>query len=170
VSTMYYEEVKQVKENKAKVRQFYEEFFNDSRRETVDEMFLPSYIHHTPEVPGEKMAYEEYREHVLVLARAFPHMKVSIEDQIAEGDKVTTRFRLYGAQEGDLPGIPASGRQINVEVISIFTIRDGRFAEGWETYDSLDMAIQLGIAQVVSTLSKGPQEKGYFPDVDHYDV
>ena len=168
---MYYEEVKHEEDNKAKVRQFYEGFFNERRWELVDEAFLPSYVHHTPEVPGERMAYEEYREHMLLLARAFPHMKVSIEDQIAEHDKVMTRLRMQGVQEGDLPGIPASGREINVEVISIFALRDGRMAEGWESYDSLDMAIQLGIAQVVSTLSKGPQEKGYFPEPhENYDV
>jgi predicted ester cyclase len=166
---MYYEEVKLTEKNKARVRQFYEEFFNRRQREAIDEAFLQTYVHHTPEVPGEKLAYEEYREHMLLLARAFPRMKVSIEDQVAEGDKVTTRFRIYGVQEGDLPNIPSRGRQINVEVINIFTIRDGRIAEGWESYDSLDMAIQLGIAQVVSTLIKGSQEKGYFPEGHDFD-
>lgn len=52
------------------------------------------------------MNYEEYREHVLMLSRAFPHMKVTIEGQVTEGDEVATRFTMYGIQEGDLPGIP----------------------------------------------------------------
>jgi hypothetical protein len=49
-------------------------------------------------------------------------------------------------------------------------VKSGRIAEGWEIYDSLDMAIQLGVAQVVATLSKGKQEKGYFPDWEDYNV
>jgi hypothetical protein len=54
--------------------------------------------------------------------------------------------------------------------MTILRVADGKIAEGWEIYDSLEMAIQLGVAQVVSTLSKGQQEKGYFPDSDDYNV
>lgn len=167
---MYYKELKPEMENKAFVRRFYEDYYNNRRLEMIDEMFSPSYVHHTPEVPEGKMSYEEYREHMLQLSRAFPHMKVAIEDQIAEKDKVTTRFTMYGTQEGDLPGIPAKGREIKVPVISILKVQGGKITEGWELYDSLDMAFQLGVAQVVSTLSKGPQEKGYFPNWDKYNV
>lgn len=167
---MYYKELKPEMENKALVRRFYEDYYNNRRLEMIDEMFSPSYVHHTPEVPEGKMSYDEYREHMLLLSRAFPHMKVAIEDQIAENDKVTTRFTMYGTQEGDLPGIPAKGREIKVPVISILKVQGGKITEGWELYDSLDMAFQLGVAQVVSTLSKGPQEKGYFPNWDKYNV
>jgi steroid delta-isomerase-like uncharacterized protein len=167
---MYYEKLDFGKENKALVKRFYEEYYNSGRLEAIDEMFDPSYVHHTPEVPEGKMSYEEFREHTLTLSRAFPHMRVAVEDQIAEKDKVATRFKMYGIQEGDLPGIPARGKEVNVAVITIFKIRDGRIMEGWESYDSLDMAIQLGIAQIVSTLRKGPQEKGYFPGWDRYDI
>lgn len=116
------------------------------------------------------MGYEEYREHMLMLARAFPHMKATIEGQIAERDKVVTWFTLQGTQEGSLPGIPARGKKISVEVISILRMQGGKIAEGWESYDSLDMAMQLGIAQIVSTLQKGPEEKGYFPGGQEYNV
>jgi steroid delta-isomerase-like uncharacterized protein len=167
---MYYEELRTEKENKALVRRFYEEYYNNGRLEMIDEAFSPSYVHNTPEVPEGKMNYEEYREHMLLISRAFPHMKVVIEDQVAENDKVTTRYTMYGTQEGDLPGIPSEGREIKVPVITIMRMQGGKIAEGWELYDSLDMAIQLGVAQVVSTLSKGPQEKGYFPGGDQYDI
>ncbi len=167
---MYYEELKPVKENKALVRRFYEDYYNNRRLELIDEAFSPSYVHHTPEAPDGKMSFEEYREHMLLLSRAFPHMKVSIEDQVAEGDKVATRFTMYGTQEGDLPGMPSEGREIKVPVMTILRVLGGKILEGWELYDSLDMAIQLGVAQVVSTLSKGPQEKGYFPGWKDYNV
>ena len=165
--TMYYEEMKHEKENKAYVRRFYEEFFNERHHDAIDEMFLPSYVHHTTEAAEEKMNFEEYREHMLLLARAFPHMKVVLEDLIAEENKVTARYTMYGIQEQDLPGIPAKGKQIKVEVITIVRMQDGKMAEGWECYDSLDMAMQLGIVQIVSTLEKGPQEKGYFPEGEY---
>lgn len=167
---MYYEEMNVEKENKALVRRFYEDYYNRSRLEAIDEMFDPSYVHHTPEVPGEKMNYEEYREHVLSLSRAFPHMKVAVEDQIAERDRVATRYTMYGVHEGDLPGIPSKGREVKVAAMTIMSVKNGRIMEGWEIYDSLDMAIQLGVAQVVSTLSKEPQEKGYFPNREDYNI
>jgi steroid delta-isomerase-like uncharacterized protein len=170
VKAMYYEELKPEKENKALVRHFYEDYYNNRRLEMIDEMILPSYVHHTPEVAEGKMSYEEYREHMLQLSRAFPHMKVAIEDQVAENDKVATRFTMYGTQEGDLPGIPSEGREINIPVMTMLKVQGGKIVEGWELYDSLDMAIQLGVAQVVSTLSKGPQEKGYFPGWKDYNV
>jgi steroid delta-isomerase-like uncharacterized protein len=170
VTTTYYEEVKPEKENKAYVRRFYEEYYNKGRLEAIDDMLSPSYVHHTSEVPEGEMNYEEYREHILLLSRAFPHMKVVIEDQIAERDKVTTRLTMYGTQEGDMPGMPAKGKDIKVAVITIFKVQDGRIVEGWEAYDSLDMAIQLGVAQIVTTLSKGPQEKGYFPNWKDYEI
>ncbi len=167
---MYYEKLKPEKENKTLVRRFYEDYYNKGHLEMIDEMFSPSYIHHTTEVPDGIMNYEDYREHMLLLSRAFPHMKVVVEDQVAENDKVTTRFTMYGTQEGDLPGIPSEGREIKVPVITILRVQDGRIQEGWELYDSLDMAIQLGVAQVVSTLSKGPQEKGYYQGGEDYNI
>jgi steroid delta-isomerase-like uncharacterized protein len=157
-------------ENKAYVRRFYEDYYNGGRLEAIDDMFSPSYVHHTPEVLTGKMDYEEYREHMLSLSRAFPHMKVSVEDQVAEGDRVATRFTMYGIQEGDLPGIPARGKEIKVAAITIFRLEGGKIAEGWEVYDSLDMALQLGVAQVTSTLRKGPQKKGYYPMWGEYNV
>jgi len=159
---MYQERMKTEKQNKKFVKGFYEEFYNDMRHEIIDEIFSPDYVHHTAEVPGEKMDYEEYREHMFTLARAFPHMKATIDDQMAEGDKVTTRFTIYGIQEGDLPSIPARGKQVKIAVITILKIKDGRIIEGWESYDSLGMAMQLGTVQIISTLGKGQHEKGYF--------
>lgn len=167
---MYYEELDACRENKALVKRFYQEYYNNGRRDAIDDLFDPSYVHHTPEIPAGMMSHEEFREHMLTLARAFPHMRVAIEDQIAERDKVATRLTLYGLQEGDLPGIPTRGKEIKVAAMTIFRIRDGRIVEGWESYDSLDMALQLGVAQVVSTLRKGKHEKGYFPGWDRYNV
>jgi steroid delta-isomerase-like uncharacterized protein len=167
---MYYEELRPEKENKVFVRRFYEDYYNGRHLEMIDEMFSPSYVHHTSEVPEGKMSYEDYREHMLLLSRAFPHMKVVIEDQVAEDDKVATRYTMYGTQEGDLPGIPAEGREIKIPVMTILKVQGGKIAEGWELYDSLEMAIQLGVAQIVSTLSKGPQEKGYFSGGEDYNV
>lgn len=167
---MYHEEMRQKDKNKAYVRRFYEDYYNNVRLEAIDDMFSPSYVHHTPEVLEGKMDYEEYREHMLSISRAFPHMKVVVEDQVAENDKVATRFTMYGIQEGDLPGIPARGKEIKVAAITIFRLEDGKISEGWEIYDSLDMALQLGVAQVTSTLRKGPQKKGYYLGWSEYSV
>ncbi len=167
---MYQEKMGVESDNKALVRRFYEDYYNNSRRDAIDDMFDPSYVHYTPEVPEGKMSYEEYREHMLTLSRAFPHMRVAVEDQVAERDRVATRYTMYGIQEGDLPGIPSRGNEVKVAVMTIMSVKSGRIVEGWEVYDSLDMALQLGVAQVVSTLKKGPQEKGYFPGWEDYNI
>ncbi|WP_128860196.1 ester cyclase [Methanocella paludicola] len=167
---MYQEKMSVESENKALVRRFYEDYYNNSRLDAIDDMFDPSYVHYTPEVSEGKMSYEEYREHILTLSRAFPHMRVAIEDQIAEKDRVVTRLTMYGIMEGDLPGIPAKGQEVKVDVITIMAVREGKIVEGWEQYDSLGMSIQLGVAQIVSTLKKGPQEKGYFPGWEDYNI
>jgi len=78
---MYHEKMNAESENKALVRRFYEDYYNRSMLDAIDEIFDPSYVHHTPEVPEGKMSYEEYRDHMLTLSRAFPHMKAAVEDQ-----------------------------------------------------------------------------------------
>jgi predicted ester cyclase len=68
-----------------------------------------------------------------------------IEDQIAEGDKVVTRLTAYGVHEGDLPGIPATGRQVKMTGTAIHRIENGKIAEKWSGKDTLGLLQQLGV-------------------------
>jgi steroid delta-isomerase-like uncharacterized protein len=77
---------------------------------------------------------------------AFPDFEMTIEDTIAEGDKVVTRVRATGTHQGEFMGIPATGRRIDVPLIDVARIRDGKIAEHWGVMDSASMMQQLGVA------------------------
>jgi steroid delta-isomerase-like uncharacterized protein len=76
---------------------------------------------------------------------AIPDLKMVVEDMIAEGDKVVLRYTLEGTHEGELFGIPPSGRQLSIKSISVERVSDGKIREHWRVTDSLDMMQQLGV-------------------------
>lgn len=154
-----------IEENKALIRSYYEEFFIRRNFRIVDDFFPPDYVHHLPELPEYRMDFQDFRKRELNIARAFPDGRREIEDQIAEGDKVVTRFIFRGTQMVDMPEKPATDKKVNVHSIIINRLKDGKIVEGWETYDSLGMMEQLELVNRVSTLSRAPQERGYF-DID----
>ena len=152
-----------VEKHKALVRDFYEEFYGRKNLKVIDDLFSDSYVHHLPDNPRYAMNFQDFREREIEFTMAFPDGKKEIEDQVGEGDRVVTRLIMRGTQSGDLPGIPATDRKIEVRSIVIHRIKGGKIREGWESYDSLGMMQQLGVIHMVSTLSKAKHERGYFP-------
>ncbi len=131
-------------ENKAIVRRFYEEFINKGNLRIVHELHTPDYQHHDPDAPDPGGGAEGYIRRNAVFLEAFPDRRLTIEDQIAEGDKVASRITMRATHTGDLPGIPATGRTVNIESMHFCRISDGRIAEEWELFDALGMLSQLG--------------------------
>jgi predicted ester cyclase len=76
---------------------------------------------------------------------AFPNIHVTIEDQIAEGDKVVTRWTGHGTHQGELMGIPPTNKAVTVTGIAIDRIVAGKIVEHWENFDQLGMLVQLGV-------------------------
>ncbi len=76
---------------------------------------------------------------------AFPDLQATVEDQVAEGDKVASRFTFRGTHRGELAGIPPTGNQVEVTGIVISRIEGGKGAEDWSNYDALGMMQQLGV-------------------------
>ena len=79
---------------------------------------------------------------------AFPDMQLTIEDQIAEGDKVVTRWTARGTHQGELMGIPPTGKQATVTGITVGRVANGKFVESWSNFDALGMMQQLGVVPV----------------------
>ena len=131
-------------ENKAIVRRFYDEFFNKGNLQIVNELHTSDYQHHDPNAPDPGGGAEGYIKRNSVFLNAFPDRQLTVEDQVAEGDKVATRIIMRATQTGDLPGIPATGRPVTIESMHICRISDGRIAEEWELFDALGMMKQLG--------------------------
>jgi predicted ester cyclase len=79
-----------------------------------------------------------------MLRGAFPNLEVTVEDQVAEGDRVVTRWITRGTHKGEFQGIPPTGRQVAITGITIFLVADDKLLEGWSNADMLGMLQQLG--------------------------
>ena len=129
--------------NKALVRRFYEEI-DKGNIDVIDELVAEDYVDHNPPPfplpPGREGVKAAFR----LFSEAAPGRHV-VEDQIAEGDKVVTRLTAYGRHEGDLPGIPRTGNDMEMTATVIHRIADGKLAEKWSDKDVLRMLQQLEV-------------------------
>lgn len=129
-------------ENKALIRRYLEECLAKNDMSLMDELLAADYLWHEPSI-GELdlQAYKRFQPSVLA---AFPDGHWTIEDMVAEGDKVAWRWTFSGTHLGDFMGIPATHRQIRLIGMVISRIADGKVAEEWEIYDAAGMMRQLG--------------------------
>ena len=97
-----------------------------------------------PPAPGPD-AIAGFRHFFGGMLHAFPDLTVDIQDMITEGDRVVTRKVMRGTHRGDLWGAPPTGKEVQLEVIDIFRVADGKLAEHWTQLDVLAVARQLGI-------------------------
>jgi steroid delta-isomerase-like uncharacterized protein len=130
--------------NKAISRRVVEEIFNEGRLEAADELVTPDFVGHDPALPEPFRGPEGLKGQVDGYRAAFPNLRIAIEDEIAEGDRVVTRWSARGTHEAELFGIPATGRQTTVTGITIDRIADGRIVETWTNWDTLGLLQQLG--------------------------
>ena len=130
--------------NKALVRRFYEEI-DKGNIDILDELVAEDYIDHTPPpVPGLASGREGVKQSFRMFQQATPGYH-RIEDQIAEGDKVVTRLTSIGKHEGDLPGAPRTGNDMQVTSITIHRIANGKLVEKWSEKDVISLLQQLGL-------------------------
>jgi steroid delta-isomerase-like uncharacterized protein len=134
--------------NLALVRRFFEEVCNRRRVEVADELFAANHRYHDPSIPGVADGPAGIRQNpgpVVPYQNAFSNAHWHIEDMLAERDTVVTRWWGSGTQDGDLPGIPATGRQVVVPGLWLQRIADGKIVESWHVWDTLGMLQQLGV-------------------------
>jgi len=137
-------------DNKAIVRRSFEELFNQGDLDVADEVFAPDYVGHDPALTYDMHGSEEFKHFVQMYRTAFPDLELTIEDQVAEGDEVVTRFTARGTHLGELMGIPPTGRKVSVTGISIDRLVNGKSVESWTNYDVLSMLQQLGVIPMPS--------------------
>jgi steroid delta-isomerase-like uncharacterized protein len=131
-------------QNKAISRRLVEEAFNEGKLDVIDELVAPDFVNHDPSDPGGIRGPEGLKKFVRTYRSAFPDIRVTFEDQIAEGDKVVSRWSGSGTQKGELMGMPASGKQATVTGITIDRLEGGKIIESWNNWDTLGMLQQLG--------------------------
>jgi steroid delta-isomerase-like uncharacterized protein len=110
---------------------------------TIDEVVEPNALIRTP-LPIDATGAELLKQLFSRLHRAFPDLHVTIEDLIAEGDKVVARDTVTGTHQGEYMGLPATGRAVTYNEIFVCRFRDARIAETWGVVDVLTQMRQLG--------------------------
>jgi len=145
-------------QNKAIVRRLFEELWNKGNLSVADQLFSPNYAHHDPSTPDFGRGPESERKRATLYRTAFPDLQLTIEDIIAEGETVMTRWSCHGTHKGDLSGIAPTGKQFTISGVTIARLTNGKLAEGYVNWDALGLMQQLGVApELVKTKAVAAQ-------------
>jgi steroid delta-isomerase-like uncharacterized protein len=129
-------------ENELIARRFFDELCNDRRLEVADEIITPGHLYHDPQSPPSEPGPEGMKATVQLYQSIDGHW--GVEEMFAAGDRVVVRWTGTGVHKVDLMGIPATGKSIRVDAISVLRIEGGQIAEHWCVWDTLGLLQQIG--------------------------
>jgi steroid delta-isomerase-like uncharacterized protein len=134
-----------IEQNKKSVQRFNSEFLEQGKLESFHELVSVDVINHS--APAGSSKGQDGMLYFLqeILRKGFPDMKVEIFDQVAEGDKVTTRKAIHATHLGEFMGMPASNKKVVINVIDIIRLREGQYIEHWG---------MSNLAEIISQISK----------------
>ena len=132
-------------DNKAIVRRLYEEVWNKRRLELVNEIVSPSHALHIHNAADSSIGPEAYKGQVTLFLKGFPDLSFSIEDVVAEQEKVVVSWNISGTHEGEFMGIPATHKKVSVDGITIHHIVNGKIMDSYVSWDALGMMQQFGV-------------------------
>jgi len=132
------------KTNKVTLQRIFEEAFNKGNLKAADDLIAKTWVYHGAE-GMEMKGPEGFKQFVSMYRTAFPDLKITVDDMIAEGDKVATVGTVQGTFKGVMMGIPPTGKRCSSKIIAISRFKGGKEAEVLEIFDRLDMFQQLGI-------------------------
>ena len=135
-----------VEQNKAIIRRVWDEMTNQRKLDLVDELFADDYVVHV-NVPGMEVirGRDAFKQALPALYTAFPDLHETIEDMVAEGDKVVVRTSWTGTHQGEWMGVAPTGKKVAVTAIAINLFVNGKMVEGWREDNLLGLMIQLGV-------------------------
>ncbi len=132
-------------ENKALARREIDEIFNGSNLDAADEIYAADFVDHDRAFSWEMRGPEEMKEYVGIFHSAFPDFQVTLEDQIAEADKVVNRWTVRGTHRGEFMGTTPTDKEVEFTGIHISRVNEeGKLQESWENYDALSLMQQIG--------------------------
>jgi len=137
--------------NKQIGRLVIEQMWGEGRLELADQLYADDYVDHVghgPE-PVEVKGVAGIKQAVSTFRQAFPDLTYTVEDQIAEGEMIVTRFSARGTHRGTFLGFAPTGRAVSYSGIDINRVRDDRIVESWVNYDALALLQQLGLVNAV---------------------
>ena|ERR1700687_3526044 len=132
-------------DNKSIVRRLYGEVWNGRRLEVVNEIISPSHALHDNNAEGSAIGPEGYRRQVTRFLLAFPDLRFTIDDVVAEEEKLVVSWNISGTHQGEFMGIPATHKKVSVDGITINHIVDSKIMDSYVSWDALGMIEQLGV-------------------------
>ena len=131
-------------------RRIFEDVWNRKNLSSIDDLMSADYVHHDPSSPAVPSGVDGYKQFVNSYMTAFPDAHFTIDDAFTDGQNTevhneVTRWTVVGTHEGELAGIPRTGRRFSVTGISIARIADGKITESWNNWDALGLMQQLGV-------------------------
>ena len=138
-------------QNKALARRSIEEIWNQGKLAVIDELVASDATFHDPSVPGGKFTGPQgMKQFVQIYLGAFPDVRLTINDQIAEGEEVVTRWTATGTHNGELMGIAPTSKRATVTGVDIDRYQGGKVVEAWASYDMLGLLQQLGVVPTLA--------------------
>jgi steroid delta-isomerase-like uncharacterized protein len=132
-----------IEENKAIVRRYFAECWQQGNIAKTDEFIAADAVSHSPFV--QQRGPEGWKHVLTMVLTAFPDRDTTVEDVIAEGDKVVVRWTTRATNKGSFMGMPPTGKQATYGGIDIYRVADGKIVEHWDQVDALGMMQQLGM-------------------------
>ncbi len=133
-----------LEDNKSLVHRFWEEIWNNANLDAVEDIVSSDFLLYLPTSPEPLNGPEGLKQWATIVSSAFPDKHFSIEDVIAEGNTVVTRWSMRATHNGNFINIPPTGKQVTLSGISIFRIIDGKIVEDRAAEDTLNLLQQVG--------------------------
>jgi steroid delta-isomerase-like uncharacterized protein len=132
-------------QNRQNIIRFYEAGWNQGDHSVYEEMVAPAFVDHQA-IPGMPEGREGFKMLQVIFKGAFPDLHMTVDDVVAEETKVACRWTGTGTHQGELFGIPPTGKSVNVTATVIYKVGpDGKWTEGWINRDDMGMMRQLGV-------------------------
>jgi steroid delta-isomerase-like uncharacterized protein len=139
-------------EAKARVQRLFEEPWKGNW-DVIDEVVAPTYVGYDSGRPEPIRGADGLRDYLRTYSDAFPDARLTVQEQVAEDDKVATRWTARGTHAGEIAGIAPTGKEVTVSGLTISTLERGRVVEQWTTWDRLGMLVQLGAVPAAAEAS-----------------
>jgi steroid delta-isomerase-like uncharacterized protein len=130
--------------NKTIFRRYFEEVLNAGNLDLIDELIAPNYVSHYPTGYDFGGGPDDVKQIVTTVRSGFPNVHFTVEDVLAEGNRVVGRWTFRGTHQGNFMGIPSTGKNVSVMGIAIYRIVDAKIAEAWVAWDALGLMQQIG--------------------------
>jgi steroid delta-isomerase-like uncharacterized protein len=132
-------------ENKTIARRYFEEVLSEGNLALLDELAADDMVDHAGSAAGWLPGRAGFKQHVTLFRTAFPDLRVTVDDMVAEGDTVVAFWTVSGTHNGEWWGVPATGKHLTITAVSTIRIENGQIAEYRARADRYGALLQLGV-------------------------